>query len=110
MALFDDDPALVGERVVGVEIRPLAELDASHEVDPISIGVIATPAPAAQSVCDRLVGAGISSILNFAPAVLSVPRGVDVRRVDLSTELQILAFHAQRKALAAGRLGTAVVS
>jgi redox-sensing transcriptional repressor len=54
------------------------------------------------------VGTGISSILNFAPAVLSVPDGVDVRRVDLSTELQILAFHAQRKALAAGELRSAV--
>ena len=110
VALFDDDPALIGERLADVDIRPLAELDARHAVDPISIGVIATPAPAAQSVCDRLVGAGISSILNFAPAVLSVPAGVDVRRVDLSTELQILAFHAQRKALAAGHLGSAVVS
>jgi redox-sensing transcriptional repressor len=63
----------------------------------VSIGVIATPAGAAQEVCDRLVGAGVTSILNFAPAVLSVPEGVDVRKVDLSIELQILAFHEQRK-------------
>jgi redox-sensing transcriptional repressor len=40
--------------------------------------------------------------LNFAPAVLSVPAGVDVRKVDLSIELQILAYHEQRKALALG--------
>ena len=52
------------------------------------------PAP---DVCDRLVAAGVRSILNFAPCVLSVPDGVDVRKVDLSTELQILAFHEQRK-------------
>ena len=62
-----------------------------------SIGVIATPASAAQAVCDRLVAAGVTSILNFAPAVLSTPPGVDVRKVDLATELQILAFHEQRK-------------
>ena len=67
-----------------------------HEV---SIGVIATPAGAAQDVCDRLVAAGVTSILNFAPVVLSVPSGVDVRKVDLSIELQILAFHAQRRAV-----------
>jgi redox-sensing transcriptional repressor len=48
-------------------------------------------------VCDRLVAAGVTSILNFAPVVLSVPVGVDVRKVDLSIELQILAFHAQRR-------------
>ena len=65
-------------------------------------GVIATPAAAAQEVCDRLVQAGVSSILNFAPAVLTVPDGVDVRKVDLSIELQILAYHEQRKALADG--------
>jgi len=55
------------------------------------------PAPAAQGVCNRLVAAGVTSILNFAPVVLNVPAGVDVRKVDLSIELQILAFHAQRR-------------
>ena len=59
--------------------------------------MIAVPAGAAQAMCDRLVAAGVTSILNFAPVVLSVPEGVDVRKVDLSIELQILAFHAQRR-------------
>ena len=53
---------------------------------------------AAQDVADRMVDAGVTSILNFAPTVLSVPDGVDVRKVDLSIELQILAYHEQRKA------------
>jgi len=61
------------------------------------IGAITAPAVAAQGICDRLVAAGVTSILNFAPVVLSVPEGVDVRKVDLSIELQILAFHAQRR-------------
>jgi redox-sensing transcriptional repressor len=108
VALFDDDPALAGETVVGVPIRPLADLPLCHAADPIAIGVIATPAGAAQAVYDTLVEAGVRSILNFAPAVLAVSDGVDVRRVDLSTELQILAFHAQRKALADGDLRSAV--
>ena len=59
--------------------------------------MIATPAVAAQDVADRMVAAGVSSILNFAPTVLAVPDGVDVRKVDLSIELQILAYHEQRK-------------
>jgi redox-sensing transcriptional repressor len=66
----------------------------------VAIGVLATPAGSAQAVCDRLVSAGVTSILNFAPLVLSVPEGVDVRKVDLSIELQILAFHAQRRSSA----------
>jgi redox-sensing transcriptional repressor len=59
--------------------------------------VIATPALAAQDVADRMVASGITSILNFAPSVIAVPAGVDVRKVDLSIELQILAYHEQRK-------------
>ena len=51
------------------------------------------PAAVAQDVCDRLVAAGVTSILNFAPVVLTVPAHVDVRKVDLAAELQILSFH-----------------
>ena len=104
VAIFDDDPALQGEVVQGIAIQPFGHLSRRHAEDPIAIGVIATPAVAAQTVCDALVDVGVRSILNFAPAVISVPDGVDVRRVDLSTELQILAFHAQQKALAQGAL------
>ena len=64
----------------------------------ITIAVLATPAAVAQEVCDRLVDAGVTSILNFAPVVLNVPDHVDVRQVDLAAELQILSFHENRKA------------
>jgi redox-sensing transcriptional repressor len=63
-----------------------------------TIGVIATPAVAAQEAADRLVAAGVQSILNFAPITLTVPRGVSVRKVDLAVELQILSFYQQRRA------------
>ena len=101
-ALLDADPARVGELINGVEVRPVDELDEIVAREHVSIGVIATPAGGAQDVCDRLVGSGVTSILNFAPAVLTVPAGVDLRKVDLAIELQILAFHEQRKAGAAG--------
>jgi redox-sensing transcriptional repressor len=99
VALLDADPGRLGEDVSGLGIRPFDEIEAIVREQEVAIGVIATPAPAAQGVCDRLVGAGVTSILNFAPAVLSVPGGVDVRKVDLSIELQILAYHEQRKSL-----------
>ncbi|WP_426563527.1 redox-sensing transcriptional repressor Rex [Angustibacter sp. McL0619] len=100
VALFDTDPKVVGETVAGLPVRPLDDLEEVSARRPISIGVVATPAGPAQQVCDRLVAAGVRSVLNFAPCVLNVPDDVDVRKVDLSTELQILAFHEQRKALA----------
>jgi redox-sensing transcriptional repressor len=102
VALADSDPAVVGEQVEGLTVRTLRELAESGE--PLSIGVITTPAVAAQQVADHLVAMGVRSILNFAPCLLTVPDGVDVRKVDLATELQILAYHEQRRALAlAGR-------
>ncbi|MEJ7744044.1 MAG: redox-sensing transcriptional repressor Rex [Nocardioidaceae bacterium] len=97
-ALLDSDTARVGEQVGELKISSLEDLDDIVSSAHISIGVIATPASAAQEVCDRLVAAGVSSILNFAPALLAVPDHVDVRKVDLSIELQILAYHEQRKA------------
>jgi len=99
--LIDVDPAQVGERVGSLVVRPLDDLELLVGEHKIAIGLIATPAAAAQDVCDRLVAAGVRSILNFAPAVVAVPADVELRKVDLSTELQILAFHEQRRAAAA---------
>ncbi|MEY9962110.1 redox-sensing transcriptional repressor [Streptacidiphilus sp. MAP12-16] len=96
-ALLDADPALAGQTAAGLPVRHMDELEDIIQSEHVSIGVITTPPGAAQQVCDRLVAAGVTSILNFAPTVLSVPDGVDVRKVDLSIELQILAFHEQRK-------------
>jgi redox-sensing transcriptional repressor len=97
VALLDNDPDVVGENVAGLTVVPMTDLEQVLTERGVSIGVIATPGPAAQEVCDRMVAGGVTSILNFAPTVLQVPDDVVVRRVDLSTELQILAFHEQRR-------------
>jgi len=101
VGLFDTDPKRVGEAitVAGKEIvvSNISKLPQVVLSTGASIGVIATPENAAQEVCDLMVRNGITSILNFAPVLIEVPAGVDVRRVDLATELQILAFHEQRK-------------
>ncbi len=102
-AMLDSDTAIVGSRIAKLTVRHVDELEAVVTTHKVAIGVIAVPAGTAQAVCDRLVSAGVTSILNFAPLVLSVPEGVDVRKVDLSIELQILAFHARRRGGARGR-------
>ena len=94
VALFDVDPAKVGTSVAGLPVAAMSRLEEVVAEEDASIGIIATPPEAAQDVADRLSAAGIRSILNFAPRVLKVD-GVDVRRVDLSSELQILAHHLQ---------------
>jgi redox-sensing transcriptional repressor len=102
-ALVDAAPETVGAKIAGLSVCPLDDLEELVSKHHIAIGVIATPATVAQEICDRLVGAGVSSILNFAPVVLVVPDEVEVRKVDMSIELQILAFHEQRK-LAPGEI------
>lgn len=91
--LFDVDPAKVGQRVGGLSVRHVSELGSVCRTESITIGVIATPEEAAQYAADALVAAGIFSILDFAPGMVSVPAGVELRRVDLALELQMLAFH-----------------
>ena len=100
VAVLDHDERIVGLRAAGQVVRPMSDLPVLVRDEGLAIGVIATPPEAAQSVADQLIEAGVTSILNFAPAVLTVPAAVDVRKVDLATELQILAFLGQQRALA----------
>ena len=96
-ALVDIDPAKVGTKVSGTIVRHLDDLPDIVPAKGGTIGVIATPPAAAQEAADRLVRAGVTSILNFAPVVLTVPRGVSLRKVDLAVEMQILSFYQQRR-------------
>jgi redox-sensing transcriptional repressor len=100
VGLFDAAPARVGQRIGGRTVRPIEELEEVVTATQASIGVITTPAEVAQSVCDRLAAAGVRSILNFAPVTLAAPAGVDVRKVDLAVELQVLAFVGQQRVTA----------
>lgn len=96
-ALLDADPAKAGGRVGALTVRSIDDLAAVVASEHIAIGIIATPGHAAQGVAERLVAAGLRSILNFSPAVLVVPEGVAVRRVDLAVELQILGFYQHHR-------------
>jgi len=104
-ALLDADPARIGTTIRGLVVQDIADVAQVVRDNDIAIAVLATPAPVAQQVCDSVVEAGVTSILNFAPVVLSVPAHVDLRKVDLAAELQILSFHEQRKASAAAHVG-----
>ena len=83
-----------------MRVRRVSDLPAIVAAHQVSIGVITTPGAAAQEAADLLVKAGVTSILNFAPMVLTVPSTVSVRKVDLAVELQILSYYEQRRAAA----------
>jgi redox-sensing transcriptional repressor len=97
VALVDSNPELVGRQVGELSVEDVEDLDRIVSEREIAIGILATPAAVAQEVSDRLVAAGVTSILNFAPAVISVPDGVSLRKVDLAIELQILSFYQLRR-------------
>jgi redox-sensing transcriptional repressor len=97
VALVDANPELVGQPVGDLAVEAVDDLDRIVAEREIAIGILATPAAVAQEVADGLVAAGVTSILNFAPAVISVPDGVSLRKVDLAIELQILSFHQMRR-------------
>ncbi len=98
-ALVDVDSAKVGTSVAGVVVNHLDRLPELVNDKGIAIGIIATPAASAQMVADRMMAAGIGSILNFSPALINVENNVLVRKVDLAVELQILSFYRRRSDL-----------
>jgi len=93
---FDADPAKVGQIVGDVPIGEIAKLVQTVRRKKVKIAVLAVPAPAAQSVADLLVEGGVTAILNFAPAQLTVPEGIKVQNVDLSVLLKTLSYHTVR--------------
>lgn len=97
VGLFDADPDKIGTEVSGLAVEPLSRLDSRVQAENALIGVVTTPADVAQEAAEALAKAGVMSILNFAPTVIKPPDGVDVRRVDLSTELQVLSFYLHRR-------------
>ncbi len=95
-AILDVDSGVVGHKIAGVAVSHLDGLESVVETEHVAIGVITTPAAAAQDIAARLAACGVRSLLNFAPSVLALPIDVRVRHVDLSAELEVLAFHGAR--------------
>jgi redox-sensing transcriptional repressor len=108
--IVDVDNAKVGSVVGGVCVRHMDDIQHVVQSRDISIGVIATPGASAQEAAEALVAAGVTSILNFTPTVISVPHGISVGKVDLAVELQILAYHEQRRINAAQGAGVQSLS
>ena len=96
VALVDASPNKVGQVIEGIAVARIDALPELVDRLQISVGIISTPAEAAQDVADALVNAGVRSILTFAPTILQVPDSVPLRKVDVATELQILSYYQQR--------------
>ncbi|MBB4639146.1 redox-sensing transcriptional repressor Rex [Longimicrobium terrae] len=91
-AVFDRDPEKVGTALGGLTVRADEEMDRALREEAVEIAIVAVPGEAAQHVVDRVVKAGVGAVLNFAPVRLKVPRGVTLRNVDVTLELEGLSF------------------
>lgn len=92
VAVFDNDPAKIGQDWNGMRVRAIDDLADVVGEERIEIGIITTPAAAAEEVADRLVRAGVRGILNFAPRKLFVPDHVNLRNVNLAIELESISY------------------
>jgi redox-sensing transcriptional repressor len=92
VALFDSDPAKVGQYVDGLEVYSPDRLPAVIAASGAQLAILTVPSEAAQKAADALVAAGIRGVLNFAPAVLRLPANVRLVAVDLAVQLEQLAF------------------
>jgi len=91
-AVFDNDPEKIGKKIGGLTIKSVEEIRKVLPQRRIKIGIITTPAEAAQGVANRLVQGGVEGILNFAPVHITVPEKVKLKNVDLSIELETLSY------------------
>ncbi len=96
-AVFDVDPAKVGQFIGGVEIFSLDRLEEVAREKNIHIGVITVPAESAQAVADKLVAAGVRGIWNFAPIKLNVAENVRLVSEDLSVGLSSISYYLSRQ-------------
>jgi redox-sensing transcriptional repressor len=93
VAVFDDDVNKIGLRIGGIPIHSITGMGEFIKENNVRIGIIAVPAPFAQDVVNILVESKIEAILNFAPCVLTVPKQIELRSVDLAVNLEILTFN-----------------
>jgi redox-sensing transcriptional repressor len=96
-AIFDSDPAVIGLFISGIQVMDVRELQDHLRAEPAEIGIITTPAEAAQETADRLVQGGVQGIWNFAPVSLRVPETVIQENVHISESLLLLSFKLKQR-------------
>lgn len=92
-ALLDVNEKIIGDKLGGIEVEPFEVLDERVKEKEINVGIITVPSIAAQAVTDKLIAAGVKSILNFSPRVIQVPDEIVLRNIDLSVYLEVLSFN-----------------
>ncbi len=96
-AIFDNDPAKIGQRIGDLIVQGMSELEKTVQEQGVRIGVIAVSPEAAQTAADRLCEAGVAVILNYAPTIVHVPRNVTLHNTDPVRELLHTLYYLSRE-------------
>jgi redox-sensing transcriptional repressor len=94
---FDADLAVVGSQIDGLTVKSVDDIPATLAGRAIDIGIVATPAAAAQGVIDALVACGVRAILNYAPIAAHVPPNVQLKDIDPVLSLQSMTFYLKNE-------------
>ena len=92
VAVFDNDPKKIGQRLAWLTVQPMTDLPQTARLHDALLAIIAVPAAAAQNVADQLLAVGVRGILNFAPILLNTPSGATIHNLDVAAELEQLNF------------------
>lgn len=93
VAIYDNNFSKIGRRIWDMEIQDIERMEDLNAAMKVNVGIITTPAGSSQYVADKMVASGVRVILNFSPTRVTVPKGITVRNVDLTQELQILCYY-----------------
>jgi redox-sensing transcriptional repressor len=93
--IFDNNPNIIGQQIKDFTVKGTADLVEEIKQAGVKVAMIATPASSAQEVANLLIEAGVKVILNYAPTMISVPRGVRVRHIDPTIYLQWMTYYLE---------------
>ncbi len=97
IAAFDTDKNKIGNQINGIHVLHVDKFRDLAQRLHIFVGIITTPAEAAQSIADLMVGWGIKAIWNFAPVHVKVPEDIIIENTSLYASLAVLLNKIKEK-------------
>ncbi len=98
--VFDNDPEKIGQTMGEATVQDIAELETVIQQNQIKIAILAIPTTVAQDTVNRLIKAGITSILTYTPIHLKVPEHIHISYSDPVVQLQQMAYYLPKQEVA----------
>lgn len=90
---FEKKEESCGKILYGVPVYSLSQMNEVIKREEIQMAISTVPSEYSQEAMDSLVACGVKSILNFAPGRVKVPKDVNIRYIDLTSEILTLVYY-----------------